>query len=190
MAGAASPESVNCMPTTRRAQRECFSNLTWGRVAHMPGIRFEGDNFVLDQQVVRAGLKSYKNFISSPTAVITDLSPSTYYLRLLRQDLPSVKSLVWIDQYETTVELLEWRAALLVRERFVYLNEPDASMDQRVYKAVSEAFVANQVSKMIKDLNESMPKKERKILCDVYMLVRSCFFSFLFFFPVLCFSYS
>jgi acyl-CoA oxidase len=136
--------------------------------AYGPGNRFEGDNFVLDQQVVRAGLKSYKRFSSTPAGVDTDLSPSTYYLRLLRQEMPSAIAFAWIDQSEKTVELLEWRAALLVRERYLYQNEPDASMDQRVAKAISEAFVANQVGETMKNLRESMPEKECKALCDIY----------------------
>src|SRR6266567_4409587 len=45
--------------------------------------RFEGDNFVLDQQVVRAALKSYRSLFSSKPPAIASLSPSSAYLRHL-----------------------------------------------------------------------------------------------------------
>ncbi|KAG6812804.1 hypothetical protein H0H93_013675, partial [Arthromyces matolae] len=52
---------------------------------YLPSATYEGDNFVLDQQVVRAALKSYNALISSPdpSQASKHLSPSSAYLRLL-----------------------------------------------------------------------------------------------------------
>jgi acyl-CoA oxidase len=102
----------------------------------------------LDQQVVRAALKSLKGLSSADK-----LTPSSLYLRLLLpgSQLASVSPTEeeWRDPL-TAINLLEWRAALLVKELGSNLKDPDASVVQRVSKAITEAFVARQVGEMIK----------------------------------------
>lgn len=149
------------------ALRECPGIICEGEFSMGLLVRYEGDNFVLDQQVVRAALKSYKAFTSE---AVTELSPSTHYLRLLRENQPSPNTLVRDGTPESYILLLEWRAALMVRERSMHQQETDTNVDQRVAKAVTEAFVANQVGDMIK--NSSLHgERDTKVLRDLYTLV-------------------
>ncbi|KAG6818991.1 hypothetical protein H0H93_016586 [Arthromyces matolae] len=59
----------------------------------------------------------------------------------------------WSDP-NTAIRLLELRAAFLVREYARTKDQPDASVYQRVSKAVTEAFVAVQVGSLINGLDE------------------------------------
>jgi len=98
--------------------------------------RYEGDNFVLDQQVVRAALKSYRHLFSTKAPSTSSLSPSSYYLRLLLEPSNSPSELAdssWEDP-ATSILLLEWRAAAIVHELTQNLSDPDASVIQRVSK--------------------------------------------------------
>ena len=69
------------------------------------------------------------------------------------------------------VELLERRAACMVRERAKYDADPDASMEQRVSRAVTDAFVAAQVGDIIDGLDDSISGKEAAVLRKLYTLV-------------------
>ncbi|TEB33934.1 acyl-CoA oxidase [Coprinellus micaceus] len=126
---------------------------------YLPSVTYEGDNFVLDQQVVRAALKALKTLLSSGAKPDTSkLSPSSYYLRLLVPSsspakpkfAPSAEE--WLGSPSIVVLLLEWRAALVVQELARNAKDLDASVFQRVSKAVAEAFVARQVGDMIDGL--------------------------------------
>ena len=132
---------------------------------------YEGDNFVLDQQVVRAALKSFTTLFSRPNPSSSGLSPSTYYLRLLVDPAarpPTLSTTVWSD-VAVLVQLLEWRAACVVQDLAQNPDAGDASVNQRVSKAVTEAFIATQVAEMIASL--TLPSAEREIVTDVYKLV-------------------
>lgn len=136
--------------------------------------RYEGDNFVLDMQVVRAALKSYKRLFSTQNPSDSTLSPSSYYLRLVlkpsaQSGLPQLHDpFVWDDPY-TSILLLEWRAALIVQECARNLSSPDASVNQRVSKAVTEAFVAVQVGDIMKTL--SLSGETKRYVQDLFKLV-------------------
>ena len=133
---------------------------------------YEGDNFVLDKQVVRAALKSFRALFSSHSPSASALSPSSSYLRLLLEPSePPELSESSLQDPMMLILLLEWRAALLVREHSETAAEPDAGVDQRVSKAVTEAFIAAQVGKMITSL--SLPASARSAHCirALYMLV-------------------
>jgi len=137
---------------------------------YLPSATYEGDNYVLDEQVVRAALKSYKNFFSAREPSISLLSPSSYYLRLLLKGSdqpPSVTDLSWKDTAFAAL-MLEWRAALIVQELARNLSNPDASAKQRVSKAVTEAFVATQVTQMVRELE--LADKDRGVVVDLYRL--------------------
>ena len=136
---------------------------------------YEGDNFVLDQQVVRAAVKSHNNMFESRDT--STLSPSTAYLRLLLGNAagPSLSpDTSWQDPV-TAIHLLEWRAALLVREYAQNIDELDAFAGQRVAKAVTEAFVATRVGDIIKSLPDRIAGRQDDIrhLEKLYLLVRS-----------------
>ena len=124
---------------------------------------------MLDQQVVRAALKAFDALAVRKTRTTNDLTPSTAYLRhLLAPPPPSAK---W-DDPQTAITLLEQRAALMVRDRALHLREPDASMDQRVSRAVTDAFVAAQVGEIIRTLEADVGQRNAGVLRKLYNLVR------------------
>ena len=132
-------------------------------------VSYEGDNFVLDGQVVRAALKSYKLLISTPDR---PLGLHSNYLRLLsggQSSRPVMSTTMWQD-HAAIIHLLEWRAALAVQSAAQNLNHPDAGINHRLSKAIAEAFVATQVGDMVATLNE-LPHNERRALRDLYLLV-------------------
>ncbi|KAF8147662.1 peroxisomal oxidase [Crassisporium funariophilum] len=170
-----SSNGVQDIETARRSMGghgySTFAGLGRLYADYLPSVTYEGDNFVLDGQVVRAALKSYRNLFSSKPPSVSSLSPSSYYLRLLVNappDLSVPSDQDWRDP-AASIHLLELRAALLVQEHAQNVDTPDASINQRVSKAVTEAFVAVQVGEMIKSL-ESMQAKERAIVTRVYLL--------------------
>lgn len=133
-------------------------------------LSYEGDNFVLDQQVVRAALKSFKAFFSSQTPSASSLSPSSYYLRLLIQPAtppPELTEVSW-DDPSTAALLLEWRAALMVSEHAQTFTEPDANVNQRVSKAVTEAFIGSQVLDIMRNL--SLTGNDGQVVSSLYLL--------------------
>ncbi|KAJ3568100.1 hypothetical protein NP233_g5937 [Leucocoprinus birnbaumii] len=148
-----------------------FSGLGRLYADYLPSATYEGDNFVLDQQVVRAAVKSYNNVLKSND--LSSLSPSTAYLLLVGNKTGPVapSESAWQDPV-TVVHLLELRAALLVGEYAKNINEPDASAGQRVAKAVTEAFVAARVGDIINSLPDAFEGKQHdvKILGKLYLL--------------------
>jgi hypothetical protein len=158
-----------CTQITFRVQRQCSKFDVVGPERML--CSYEGDNFVLDQQVVRAALKSFRSLVSTQSPSASTLSPSSYYLRLLLE--PTSKPLdlsesSWQDP-ATSILLLEWRAALLVHEHSRTVAEPDASVNQRVSKAVTEAFIAAQVGEIINSL--SLPADSTPSVRALYILV-------------------
>ncbi|KAH9914088.1 acyl-CoA oxidase [Epithele typhae] len=117
---------------------------------YVPAATYEGDNFVLDQQVVRAALKAFDVVVVKKTVSSSSLTPSTAYLRRLSTSAPVAQD--W-DDPSTAVAFLEHRAALMVQERAAWAADPDASMDARVARAVSDAFVAARVGELIQALD-------------------------------------
>ncbi|KAF7307878.1 Acyl-coenzyme A oxidase [Mycena kentingensis (nom. inval.)] len=139
---------------------------------YLPAATYEGENYVLDGQVLRAALKSFRGLFTSSKP---SFSPTSAYLRLLldKQLLPpELSPASWRDA-ATAILLLEWRAALLVNEAAQTATEPDATLTQRVSRAVTEAFVAGQVGGMLSSLSSpSLGLKAREItaLTNVYLL--------------------
>ncbi|KAI0830358.1 acyl-CoA oxidase [Trametes gibbosa] len=140
---------------------------------YLPSATFEGDNFVLDQQVVRAALKAYDVHVASKETPDSGLSPSSAYLRLLIQTEPGAdtsSTQAWKDPH-TSILVLEKRAAAMVEERARHRDEPDASSDYRVARAVTEAFVSVQVGKIIRALEETVGgRREANALRTLYLL--------------------
>jgi len=171
-----SQDSVVFMLTIYQVQRASYHYFLFSPPdVYQHSYSYEGDNFVLDQQVVRAAVKSHNNMLESRDA--STLSPSTMYLRLLLGNatgpsLPPDTS--WQDP-ATAIHLLEWRAALLVREYAQNIDELDAFAGQRVAKAVTEAFVAARVGDTIKSLPNEIAGRQDDIrhLEKLYLLVRS-----------------
>jgi len=133
--------------------------------------RYEGDNYVLDQQVVRAALKSYRSLFSNKPPNLERLTPSTAYLRLLviKPTFPILQDSD-LRNPRLSISLLELRAAFIVHDHAQNLESQDASISQRVSNAVTEAFVATQVGDMIQDLGR-IEEKSRAVLEKVFLLV-------------------
>lgn len=118
---------------------------------------------MLDQQVVRAALKACEK-VQNATSLSGDSSSSPFnaYLRYVRrrgavsQD-KNPQHPVWAD-WRCSVMLLELRAARIVEDRLAAekTRDADASFDQRVSRAVTEAYVAAQIGELI----ETLPLKE------------------------------
>ncbi|KAF5349311.1 hypothetical protein D9758_011761 [Tetrapyrgos nigripes] len=162
-----------------------FSGIGRAYADLVPSVTFEGENFVLDQQAVRAALKAYRTLFTSGKAVASvnssSLPPSTAYLRLLltsNSQPPALTESSWTDP-ETLTVLIEWRAAAIVRDFAVAsasektdMWNVDATIYQRVSKAVTESFVAGEVSGMFKTLDEdrALGQGEKQVLKKLYTL--------------------
>lgn len=132
---------------------------------------------MLDQQVVRAALKAYDTLVARKTTSTSHLTPSSAYLRLLVQDEPTAdtsSSTTWKDP-RTAILLLEKRAAAMVQERAKHRDDPDASSDHRVARAVVDAFVAAQVGANIRDSESVIGGREAQVLKKLYLLVSSAY---------------
>ena len=132
---------------------------------------------MLDLQVVRATVKAFRRVNSAAehgTQGNPSLTPTTAYLHhlLCGAQKGRTTSLSWRDTH-ACVELLEQRAIAVVRERAQHELDADASADQRVSRAVTEAFVAEQVEKFISGLQSDLSGREAAIIGDVLHLVRS-----------------
>lgn len=133
--------------------------------------RFEGDNYVLDLQVVRAAVKAFKRYATSNAPDPSALSPTTQYLRMLSEpSSAAISAALWADPH-TSVYLLEQRALAMVRSYVRNESDPDAGEPQRVARAVTEAFVAAQVQEFIRELPSQLPGKDAHVLKDLLTLV-------------------
>ncbi|KAJ7769564.1 peroxisomal oxidase [Mycena maculata] len=140
---------------------------------YLPSATYEGENFVLDQQILRAALKAFRGlFNQTPGPSVDSLSPTSYYLRLLLDNKllpPELSPESWTTP-TTAILLLEWRAALLVHEMAQTIGAPDATVTQRVSRAVTEAFVAARVGEMIEALGATLRPRETEVVRKVYIL--------------------
>ncbi|KAF9484218.1 peroxisomal oxidase [Pholiota conissans] len=169
-----SSNGVQDLETARRSMGghgySAFAGLGRLYADYLPSVTYEGDNFVLDQQVVRAALKSYRTLFSLKTPSTSSLSPSSFYLRYLVTPpaIPAALSSEDLRDPATAILLLELRAALIVHDH-ANKEDVDASANQRVSKAVTEAFIATQVGEMIKGLS-ALSKKDRGVVTKVFLL--------------------
>ncbi|KAJ3840767.1 peroxisomal oxidase [Lentinula raphanica] len=151
----------------------------------IPSVTYEGENFVLDQQAVRAALKAFHGLFGSEgktrpsSETVAKLTASSYYLRFLcspRNEPPILKDTDNSDSSwnkpETLILLLEWRAALLVHEIAQAAHDPDLTIYQRVSKGSTEAFVGRRVGEMINGLRTNLGLKANDVavLSRLYLL--------------------
>jgi acyl-CoA oxidase len=179
-----SPGSEDCMVSICRVLRT--SIITRSLLLRLDAsyrCRFEGDNFVLDHQVVRAALKAHSALASLRTAnnmnTGNHLTPMTRFLRhLVTPPDTSSSSLNWTDP-KTLVELLERRAACVVDAYAILVSSgkegEDAGASRRISGAVTSAFVGAQVLEMIRSLDDKdgLGVKDKEILKKLYTLVLS-----------------
>jgi len=116
----------------------------------------------LDNQVVRAALKTYTRFKTDPDI---ELSPSSRYLRTLNVALPTRFS--WTDP-PSLVLLLELRAAHTVSN--YPGEEADAGAAHRLSMAVADAFVVSKVSEMFELLKGWGDSRTREVMRKVLLL--------------------
>ncbi|KAF9262889.1 peroxisomal oxidase [Marasmius fiardii PR-910] len=183
-----SSASVQDMETTRRSMGghgySAFAGIGKQYANHLPSVTFEGENHVLDQQVVRAALKAFttlfenlKSQRQNVTELASSLPPSSAYLRRLlprpdnhSSEPPILSETSWSDP-SVLITLLEWRASLLVHELAQTNQSPDATIYQRVSKASTEAFVAGRVGEMLTLLSKSkMSSKDQEVVRSLYLL--------------------
>ncbi|KJA24892.1 hypothetical protein HYPSUDRAFT_65201 [Hypholoma sublateritium FD-334 SS-4] len=170
-----STSGVQDLETARRSMGghgySAFAGLGRLYADYLPSVTYEGDNFVLDQQVVRSALKSYHQLFSAKTPSVALLSPSSSYLRFLisRPSVAPSLSAQELRDPATAIYLLELRAALIVHEHAQHAADQDASVNQRVSKAVTEAFIAMQVRGMIDGLI-ALQEKDRVVVTKVFLL--------------------
>ncbi|KAG8221682.1 acyl-CoA dehydrogenase/oxidase C-terminal [Butyriboletus roseoflavus] len=167
-----STETISGLENARRALGghgySMFAGIGRLYADYLPAATYEGDNFVLDGQVVRAALKSYNLLVSTPGR---PLGVHSNYLRLLggvSRARPVISITMWQD-HAAIIHLLEWRAALAVQSAAQNLNHPDAGINHRLSKAITDAFVATQVGDMVAALDQ-LPHNERCALRDLYLL--------------------
>jgi len=170
-----STNGVQDLETARRSMGghgySAFAGLGRLYADYLPSVTYEGDNFVLDQQVVRSALKSYRQLFSAKPPSVASFSPSSSYLRFLvsRPSAPPSLSAQDLRDPTSAIYLLELRAALMVHEHAQNAADPDASASQRVSKAVTEAFIAAQVRWMIDGLI-ALQDKDRIVVTKVFLL--------------------
>ena len=117
------------------------------------------------------------NFLSANDSSTNTLSPSSSYLQLLTPSSKSIKpnltDVSWNQDSSLPISLLEWRAALIVKDLAEHLSDPDANVYQRVSKAVVDAFVAVLIGQMVRDLDLkfSTNENETKAVRGLYQLV-------------------
>ncbi|GJJ13069.1 hypothetical protein Clacol_007318 [Clathrus columnatus] len=140
----------------------------------VPSNTYEGDNYVLVQQVVRAAVKNLQAFLSFPNVIdaAASLPPSVFCLRHLVNPIS-----VPVDPFSIpgAIHLLELRGACMVFEhnKRVQAKEIDGSADWRVARAVTEAFVARQVGQLVQDLDKRLSEKSAETLSTLLRLARS-----------------
>ncbi|KAL0578790.1 hypothetical protein V5O48_003202 [Marasmius crinis-equi] len=182
--------SVQDLETARRSMGghgySAFAGIGKKYADLLPTVTAEGENYVLDQQVVRAALKAFTRLTAFAKTqsqdklneFVNSLPPSSVYLRRLLpgsdrrlSEPPVLFEASWTDP-SVLISLLEWRAALLVHEVAQTTDAHDATIYQRVSKAVTEAFVAGRVGEMLALLNERevIGPKDKEFVKRVYIL--------------------
>jgi len=164
--------TVRDIETARRSMGghgfSAFSGLARLYAQYLPSATYEGDNFVLDHQVVRAALKAHNSVSSSPQP---SFSPSARYLRLLNTtSVPFSGS--WGDPSALAL-LLEYRAAHVVHAHAQSVSSGlgDAGASSRVAYAATGAFVAAQVVEMVNTLQTSgFRTNDQAVLKRLYTL--------------------
>ncbi|KZT66801.1 acyl-CoA oxidase [Daedalea quercina L-15889] len=137
----------------------------------LPATTYEGDNFVLDLQIVRGALKAYHSLqsIGLSAEAAAQLPPSSAYLRfLLPEFVTKFAEPDWRNPQQVVV-LLEKRAAMMVRNRADEANF-DASMDSRVSKAAIDAYLAGRIHELIENMPHVLSIREAAIVGKLYTL--------------------
>lgn len=119
--------------------------------------------------MARAAIKAYNAFRSKPGSG-SALSPSTRYLRSLSDAQSTVSPAPWTNT-KALVSLLERRAAHVVQHLAQHVENPDAGANQRVSRAVTEAFVAAETSNSVDTIQALLAKTESDPLVDLLILV-------------------
>ncbi|KAI6142956.1 acyl-CoA dehydrogenase/oxidase C-terminal [Pisolithus tinctorius] len=163
--------AVRDLETARRALGghgySAFAGIGRLYADYLPAVLYEGDNFVLDGQVVRAAVKAYRASLSTPAS---PLGAHSGYIRFLKGENPKpvVDTTAWEDS-DAIICLLEWRAALVLKGFVETMDELDANANQRLSKAVTDAFIAVQIGKMITGL-DLLPRQEGDIIRALHHL--------------------
>ncbi|PCH43218.1 peroxisomal oxidase [Wolfiporia cocos MD-104 SS10] len=154
-----------------------FSGLGRWYADWLPTATYEGDNYVLDLQVVRGALKAFHALARAPPATASPpLPPSAAYLRFLHPSHSATPhadaGADWAD-HATAVTLLERRAAALVQARAASESASassggesalDADMDHRISRAAAEAYLAMRIGELVRGLPGALPAREAVVV--------------------------
>ncbi|KZT00615.1 acyl-CoA oxidase [Laetiporus sulphureus 93-53] len=169
---------VQDIETVRRAMGghgfSAYSGLGRLYADWLPTATYEGDNYVLDMQVVRGALKSLRNLQSSKSksSVVSSLPQSSAFVRFILPEYASVaaaQALNWSDP-KISIVLLERRAAAMVQNRATHERDPDASMDNRVSRSAAEAYFGVRIGEFIEGLGKTLKPHEAEIVGKMFTL--------------------
>ena len=137
---------------------------------------YEGDNYVLDGQVVRAAVKAYNSVVKNGSTKGGFGVPFTaqYLTRLETTRHFPLQDCDWMDPM-VGLEVLEWRAALMVQSFADSMAKEvlDSGGEHRLSFAVTDAFIVRKVTDIMSELPEKMAIKDgRQVVSDLLHLVR------------------
>jgi acyl-CoA oxidase len=142
--------------------------------------RYEGDNYILHQQVCRAAVKAYAQYSKDPSKFAQSASPSTRYL----QHLNKTNSITLDTQNistSTLAELLGLRGAKLVQQISLKARATkiwtDLSWDcVKISGAITEAYIADRLTALLAEKESTMlaglGNREQDVIERLVRLVR------------------
>ncbi|KAI0341183.1 acyl-CoA oxidase [Trametopsis cervina] len=147
-----------------------------GRIyaTYLPNVTFEGDNYVLDLQVVRAAVKAFRAYSSAKTPSESSPSAFTRFVRhwsTVNLSRSHLRNLDW-THIPSLVRLLEYRALCLVGG--CVKNEACGGVDPteaaRTAKAITEAYVAAEVERFASELPTYFSDGVQRVMHDLFLL--------------------
>ncbi|KAF8522758.1 acyl-CoA oxidase [Hysterangium stoloniferum] len=139
----------------------------------VPANTYEGDNYVLVQQVVRAALKTLQAVMSSPDPIraASALPPSTACLRfLITPPKTTFATSTWT--IADAIQLLELRGAHMVQEqaRRSKAGVAEGDADWRAARAVTEAFVARRIGEVVVQAEKELSPSSGRLITALMRL--------------------
>ncbi|KZT21336.1 acyl-CoA oxidase [Neolentinus lepideus HHB14362 ss-1] len=132
----------------------------------LPLVTVEGDNYILDKQVVRPAVRAFKQLGRDSHA----LPLSAQYLQVFGGSPLIIDATSW-QNIHTVALVLQWRATRMVQDLASHSDDDsrfDSNAEQRVASAISEAIVADRVVAMEKGIG--LPDKERSAVQSLLLL--------------------
>ena len=141
--------------------------------------RYEGDNFILNQQVCRAGIKAFATYAKDSQRFRKTVTPSTSYLLSLEAGPANVQA----GNLSSMSDALCKRAALAVKQLSMEAAKTQVWTDMSwrcasVARAVTEAFIGSRLAATLSDAKDGvlsgLAQAESKAIESVCELVGLC----------------